>query len=593
MSPNVRRTILIIFSILALASLFFASKLKFEFYLEQFFPEGDEDLAFFQEFVKDFESDINFLLIALEREEGVFEKEFLTDFHEMTLSSRDLPFVEEVMSLTKVSYPLKTPFGVTSSPAIHIDQPEKYDRDKKRILQDVRFVNKLIAENGKSIVLSLKTKPRLSIEESQLFMPKVDSLVQSFGFEKYHFLGAANFQKELASMQQREVMVSTVISGILVTLIMFFIFRKIPGIFISLTSIGMGLLLFFGILGVLGRPLNAMAALYPVLMVIVGTSDVIHIMSKYIDELKKGFSKKESIRTTIKEIGLATLLTSVTTAVGFAALITSRAAPIKDFGWNAAIGVMVAYVTVIFFTTALLSKYEAHQLIKMGKGEAFWGNLMNRSYFFTRNNTSKIAIGGLVIILLSLFGISKITTNYTIESNLPLRQKLTEDFFFFEKNYAGFRPVEFAIFTQGDYEADDYEVLQEMEKIENHISTIPSFRSTLSATAIYKSINQMNKGNKSSEYLFPNSKSKFEKYKKVANKLPQSSSKIFTSKDNKKARITSNMLDIGADNIKKISLGVDDWIASNVDSSVIKVKQIKTQIMFVRVCCKGWELLFC
>ena len=99
MSSNIRRTILIIFAALALASGYFMSQLKFEFYLEQFFPENDEGLAFFQEFVKDFETDVNFLLVAVEREEGVFEQNFLNNFHQLTLQARDLPYIKESMSL--------------------------------------------------------------------------------------------------------------------------------------------------------------------------------------------------------------------------------------------------------------------------------------------------------------------------------------------------------------------------------------------------------------------------------------------------------------------------------------------------------------
>ena len=72
MNVITRRTILLIFSGLILASLYFATQLRFTFYLEQFFPEGDEDLAFFQDFIKEFETDVNFLLVAIEREEGVF-----------------------------------------------------------------------------------------------------------------------------------------------------------------------------------------------------------------------------------------------------------------------------------------------------------------------------------------------------------------------------------------------------------------------------------------------------------------------------------------------------------------------------------------
>ena len=88
MNTTTRRTILIIFSGLIIASLYFASQLKFTFYLEQFFPEGDEDLAFFQDFIKDFETDVNFLLVAVERKEGVFEKKFLEDIHDLTFEGK-------------------------------------------------------------------------------------------------------------------------------------------------------------------------------------------------------------------------------------------------------------------------------------------------------------------------------------------------------------------------------------------------------------------------------------------------------------------------------------------------------------------------
>jgi len=579
MNTTTRRTILLVFSGLILASLYFTTQLKFTFYLEQFFPEGDEDLAFFQDFIKDFETDVNFLLVAVERKEGIFEKKFLADVHDLTFKAKDLKYIEESFSLTKVSYPLKTPFGITSLPAIHLDQPDYYERDKKRILEDERFVNSLISKDATSLVISLKTQASVSVDESKELMPALDSLVKSYNFEDYHFLGAANFQKEMAEMQQREIVVSTIISAFLVAFVMLWIFRKVPGVLISLTSIGAGLILFFGLLGALGRPLNAMAALYPVLMVIVGTSDVVHIMSKYIDELKKGFSKEDALRVTVKEIGLATLLTSITTAIGFAALSTSKVIPIKEFGWNAAMGVMVAYVTVIFFTTALLSMYDEKQLIKLGKGEAFWGNLMNKSYLFTKNNGKKIAVGAFASILLCAWGISMITTDYKIETNLPLRKKLTEDFLFFEHNYAGFRPVEFAVFAQGDYLASDYEVLLEIDKIEKKISTIPELRATTSLTSIYKSINRMYKGNKKEAYKIPETKAQFLKYQKAAEKIPQASTKIFVSRDNKKARIATNMLDVGRDKISAITDGLDDWIEQNIDSTIVQVKQTGTGLI--------------
>ncbi|MEL7021157.1 MAG: MMPL family transporter, partial [Bacteroidota bacterium] len=372
MNKNTRIASLTFFAIWTIISAIAVFNLKFSFSFDQFFPKGDEDLAFFQEFLEDFEADDNFMLIAVRRQDGVFEQQFLEQFHELTLQSRTLPHVNNTQSLTKFSYPIKTPFAVTTVPAIHIDQPDRYERDRAKILQDERLVYNLISEDATTLVIALETVADIGFDESAELLDAMHAMVASYDFEEYHFLGRAYFQKELVEMQQREVMMSTFVSATLVALIMFWIFRRPIGILIALTSIGLGLLLFMGLLSLLGRELNAMAALYPVLMVIVGTSDVIHIMSKYVDELKKGIDRRTAIRTTIREIGMATLLTSATTAIGFATLVTSKVGPIRDFGINAAIGVLVAYVTVIGFTTVLLYMCRADQIIKLGRGEAFW-----------------------------------------------------------------------------------------------------------------------------------------------------------------------------------------------------------------------------
>ena len=579
MTPQIRKIILTTFAILTLASMYFVTQLQFAFSLNQFFPEGDKDLEFFQEFTEEFENDLNFLLIAVERKEGVFEKEFLEKFHAFTLDLKKIPEVTESMSLTKVAYPIKTPFAITSIPAIHINEPERYPKDKAKILADARFAGNLISKNATSLVISLKTVTDVKIEESEALINAVEKLVQQYNFENHYMLGPANFTKEMVRMQKREIIVSTLISGLLVCLVMFWIFRKMPGVTIALSSIGLGLLLFFGLLGAIGRPMNAMAALYPVLMVIVGTSDVVHIMTKYIDENKKGKSKSDAIKIAIREIGLATLLTSLTTAIGFVSLTTSKLGPIKDFGWNAALGVLVAYVTVIFFTTALLSMYRADQLIKFGKSEAFWNSFMDKFYHFTKNHPRQIAAGSIVTLLLCFWGISKITTNYRIESNLPIGAKITEDFLFFEKEFSGFRPIELAVFTQGDYDVNDFAVIKEIDKVEKHLASLPVFQGATSITSVYKSINQMYQGNKASAYKLPTTEKKFKKYQKVIDKIPQNNTSILVSKDEKKARISTKTLDIGAESIKYVSQDLDAWIAKNTDPSITTFKQTGTGLI--------------
>jgi predicted RND superfamily exporter protein len=376
MITKYRNWIIGIFAVLALISVYQVFSLKFSFNFEDFFPQGDPDLEFFERFKDKFEADDNFLLIAVENEKGVFEQDFLEDFDSLGRALRPLEIVRGIQSVTTINYPIITPFAVTQIPAIHIDDPERYESDKKVLLEDERFVGNLISEDAKSVVIFVKTGDQMLQANAENLMDSVRLLANSFDFDAVHYLGRANFQKELVSMQKREIIVSAAISNVLVIIILFFIFRTFWGTVISMGSVVLGLLLFMGTLGALGRELNAMAALYPVLMVIVGTSDVIHILSKYIDELKKGATKEAAIWTSIKEIGMATLLTSITTAIGFVSLVSSQIMPIRDFGINAAIGVIIAYITVVFFTTAVVSMFDVEQVIKLGRGESFWTNRM-------------------------------------------------------------------------------------------------------------------------------------------------------------------------------------------------------------------------
>jgi len=326
---RIRVVIISIFVALTIASIFFTTQLKFTFDFSQFFPEGDPDLAFFQEFTEEFENDANFFLVAIPRKEGVFEQTFLEKVHDFTLKVRQLDNITQSQSLTKFSYPLKTPFGITTVPAIHIDQPKKYARDKQRLLNDERFVYNLIDSSATTLVVALKTADKIALPAANQLIADIDSLIQTYHFENHHYLGQTYFQSKLVEMQQEEVLLSALISGFLVSIIIFVLYRRPYGIAIALVSIALGMILFLGFLGATGRELSVMSALYPVLMIIVGTSDVIHIMSKYIDELRKGLTRKAAITITIKEIGLATLLTSVTTAIGFASLLTSRISPLS------------------------------------------------------------------------------------------------------------------------------------------------------------------------------------------------------------------------------------------------------------------------
>jgi uncharacterized protein len=567
-----RKTIFGGFIILFIAACYFITTLRFSFDFEQYFPQGDPDLIFFQDFIT----------------EGVFEQDFLRRFDTLTQKSIELPYIVDNQSLTTVRLPVKTPFGISAISAIHIEDTSYYADDRAKILADQRFVHNLIDKEATALVLFLKTKQKLTLEESEVLLRGMDSLIRPLNFESFHYLGRANFQKELVAMEKREVAVSTGVAAILVGIIMALLFRRWRTVVIALSSIGLAMILFFGILGAWGRDITAIAALYPVLLVIVGTSDVIHMMSKYIDELRRGHDRKEATWLTIKEIGLATLMTAITTATGFATLVTTRIVPIKEFGINAAVGVMVAYFTVLLFTTSVLSYFKADDLIllsertpvergsKAGSGFTLIERLMAWTYDVTKYQTRKIAFIALATLGISVYGVTKIGTNVQVGTIMPNYSKVTDDFRFFEKLFAGFRPLDFAVFAQNGRKATDFEVMREIEKLENHLRAQDAIRYVAAPTLIYKSLNQMVNGNRVEAFKMPIDSAQFAEFQSLATELPKSASSVLVSKDSTEARISTRVLDLGADTVMALGDRIETWIQQNTDSSVAKFRRTGT-----------------
>ena len=566
------KIVIALFLVLGFISAFLLGDLKFSFDFDQFFPQGDEDIIFYTDFRKNFGADDSFLLIAVENENSIFEEKFLADFHQFSLETKNLPYIKDSKSLTTLFYPIKTSFGYTRIPIIHWNDSTRYERDWKKIKQDKIFLNSLIDKNATSLVVALETKDELNYEQSLELIDEVQRLLKNNNLEEYHLLGRSSFYKAMVKMQKREVLVTTIVSTFLVFLMLFLVYKRITIVFISLFSIVTALLLFLGLLSLLGKELNVMAAFYPVLMLIVGTSDVIHIMDRYLGELQKGLERHKAITITLKEIGVSTLLTSVTTAVGFASLLTSKSTNISDFGLNSAIGVMVAYITVIALTSSLLITVEKKYLLPKKDALSKWPENLSHLNRFTQRNPKAILFGSLIFVVCCTIGVTNINTNYQFKESLPTGSQIATDFKFFQENYTGFRPLEIAILAKEDYKVTDLVVANEIEKIEDLINSNESIGNVQSMLTFFKFVNKAHHLNKQEYYEVPKDEKTYMKYKLEAKKLARRQFARYVDSTETKGRLTATVLDVGADSLLRIYDQFNSFIKNKTDTTLVNFK---------------------
>lgn len=566
-----------VFILFGVLSVFGMMRLEFVYDFQRFFPKNDTDLDFYLDFREKFEGDDNFLLLAVKNPKKNLEQEYLLRLRELTESLDDIPEIETSVSIATLEFPIimgdiSVGGMVIMREALRINKPQRYAKDSAKMMKDPRLRGRFFEEDLSSFLILMRVQDTLELNSALAVVDHTEGMAKKYGFDDHHILGLANFLASIVEIQKKEFVTSAILAGVLVMFILIIVFRTPVVIMIAIVSIGLGMLVFTGILGLAGAKLDALATLYPILMIIVGTSDVVHFISRYQNELRIGTPKKEAMRLTIKEIGWATFLTSFTTAIGFIALVTSKISPIQQFGLWSALGVIVAYICVLFFTTSALSLFGKKRLIPgEGKWSIPWERYMENICEWTRIYPKQIAVGFVLFLVLCVVGISKISMNYGVEDNMPRGYKVTTDFRYFEDHYFGFRPYEVSVEAkQGDMTS--YQVLREIEKLDQYLQNETSVANVSSLSSLYKSLNVATKGNRLAYYKFPDS-AQFQRLATMLSFTDSMAGEVLISRDKKFSRVSGSLPDVGAETLRAETRGIERWMDSNLDTSVVTTVQ--------------------
>ncbi len=574
------RVLLAIVLMIVIGGAYYTTKLTVFYDLQAFFPQNDPDLDFYQAHLERFEEDDNFIYLAIRSEKTIFDSTFLHRFDRLTNDLSKLPNLVNTSSLSNLKEPVFTPLGgALQIPVIHTRQTDKYVSDSIKIFKDIRLINRYISADAKTVTILMKHESEMLEADLQVLVQKVEETTQAHGWKDYKIVGRAKSITSIVSAIGQEFAFYIMISACLAMIVMIFFLRRFWGVVITIGLILMCLLVFLGFLGLTGKPLDVMSPLFPTLILVVGMSDIIHLLSKYVDELNKGRDRETALVITAKEIGLATLLTSVTTSIGFLSLCTSNLNAIISFGAYAAVGVLLTYILVMAFIIAVITRIPPDRLMNRQKHSELWNNLMEKCYDLTLAFPKTILGISLLIFLGSLWGISQISTNVYLLGDVPKTSRLREDFTFFEKELSGVRVFEMAVMAKGDYRINDWVILQELEKLEVYLATIPEIGYPLSPLTLYKTLHKAHNGNLQDYFKLPEKASAIKKYDR---KIKQANAKeldLLISEDGKYARMNANMQDLGSDQIHQLNRSVEKWIANNIDHDKVEFRLTGTGLM--------------
>lgn len=149
---------------------------------------------------------------------------------------------------------------------------------------------------------------------------------------------------------------SLALAAAVITFIMFLALRSFVAGALSLIPNAFPIIINFGIMGLLGIPLNTSTALISVVALGIAVDDTIHFLTEYNRKRAESLPMREALQRAILEKGTAICASSLILVIGFGVLLFSSFVPTMSFGGLSAVIMITALVgDLIVLPAAMLS----------------------------------------------------------------------------------------------------------------------------------------------------------------------------------------------------------------------------------------------
>ncbi len=343
---------------------------------------------------------------------------------------------------------------------------------------------------------------------------------------------------------------------LITSLIFFYFFRSFRATLISLIIVIIGVMWSFGIIAGLGYEINVLTALVPTLVIVIGIPNCIFFINKYHQEYYKHANKAKALQRVITKTGTATLMTNITTAVGFATFIATNNDLLREFGIVTTINILAIYLLCLLIVPIFFSyipppipRHLGH--LQRESLTSFLKWIVNT----VKYNRVGVYVTAVCLLVFGIIGINKIKVSGSIIEDMPKNTTFFDDIRFFEKEFDGVMPLEIMIDTKRKNGAMKLSNLRRMEELEQTIMDVPELSKPLSVVNIAKSFNQAYYNGNPEYYSLPSSQEEIFLLPYIKNSLKNSKEnqlKSYITADGSVARMTTFIKDENGEKMESI-----------------------------------------
>lgn len=385
-----------------------------------------------------------------------------------------------------------------------------------------------------------------------------------------HFSGLPYIRTQMAEKVKHEMYVFLALSLCLTAIILLIIFRSFTAMLVSMLVVSIGVIWSLGTTALFGFKISILTGVIPPLVVVIGIPNCIYFLNKYHTEYNLTGDKIKALRNMVGKMGIVTLFTNLTAAIGFGVFGMTDSQVLKEFGIVAGLNIMALFFVSLFLIPAIFSYLSAPKTNQTKYTESKWMNktldLLDKWVFHSRKG---IFIGTIALCLVGLFGMLRLKSVGYMVDDLPSKDIIVKDLKFFEKNFKGIMPLEIVVDTKKKFGAlTSLETWEKIDSLTNFLEKQPEIGAAITLTKGAKFFRQGFFGGDKSEYILPSNAefsglrtqlvSTFNKMQNsndsASNQTDQFSKLLYSFVDSnaQSLRVSVNVADIGSEEIPKL-----------------------------------------
>ncbi|MFO1092875.1 MAG: efflux RND transporter permease subunit [Planctomycetaceae bacterium] len=361
----VRHSVLVLLTelLITAAAAIMASRIEFDFAPESMLRGSAELRQSFDDFKRTFAYEDSVLIVVLQaphdKGRDVLTREALNwqiGVAQAVQRLHGVDRIDSIATMQTVVRGMRLPPRVYATPVLDelIDDSDDLTelRVRKLVAQSPLMEGSLLSRDHKVTALMCFLSPEVeSLDATRGVITEVrkvlDQIPPPAGY-RVHLTGLPFIRVDTIDGLQADQHRLLPFAALLYMAMLTLVFRRVSGSIVPLVAIGFGLSWTIGGLVMIGETFNLISNILPILLLVIGVSNCVHIISDYGEATPKHKgNRRDAMREVISHMGYACLLSMLTTAIGFASLFNARSDVLVDFGWQCAWGMACLYVTII------------------------------------------------------------------------------------------------------------------------------------------------------------------------------------------------------------------------------------------------------